>query len=263
MKKRLISAIVALIIVIPLIILGGYPFYIGIALISIIGYKEFLDLKVDHKPIPAVVSILGLFCLCLFIITNINNTGLFSILSTQNLVIALLLLITPIIFYKDDAYTTHDALYLLGVVIFLGVSFSLIGAARLRGLDLFCYLLLIPIITDTFAYIMGSKIGKNKLCPRISPNKTWEGSISGFVAGTIIGIIIYGIFVDKITLFVVLSTAILSIVGQMGDLVLSKVKRENKIKDFSNLMPGHGGIMDRLDSLIFVTLTYFLLITIF
>ena len=261
MKKRLISAFVALLIVVPIIIIGGYPFYIGLAIIGIIGYKEFLDLKVDHKPIPTVVSILGLICFCLFIITNINNTGLFSILSTQDLIIALLLLITPIIFYKDNKYSTHDALYLLGVVLFLGVSFSLIGSARVRGLDLFCYLLLIPIITDTFAYIMGSKIGKHKLCPRISPNKTWEGTISGFIAGTILGVIIYSLLVGKITLFVILSTAILSTIGQIGDLVLSKVKRENDIKDFSNLMPGHGGVMDRLDSFIFVILTYFLLIS--
>ena len=98
------------------------------------------------------------------------------------------------------------------------------------------------------------------MCVKISPNKTWEGSIGGLICGSLVGAIIYKLFFGKITIKIIIITIILSIIGQIGDLVMSKIKRENEIKDFSNIMPGHGGILDRLDSSIFVFIAYMFLL---
>ena len=99
------------------------------------------------------------------------------------------------------------------------------------------------------------------MCKEISPNKTWEGSIGGLLAGSLISLIFYNFLISSIDIKLVIITIILSIVGQIGDLIMSKIKRENGIKDFSNILPGHGGILDRLDSSIFVVLAYALMMS--
>ena len=118
--------------------------------------------------------------------------------------------------------------------------------------------LLIIWSNDTFAYLIGKKFGKRKLFEKISPKKTIEGFIGGLTAGTIVAIIL-ALNTSSLNIFnwVVLSI-IISIFGSIGDLVASKFKREAKIKDSSNLIPGHGGFLDRLDSLIFISSFVFL-----
>jgi phosphatidate cytidylyltransferase len=118
-------------------------------------------------------------------------------------------------------------------------------------------------MTDTFALFGGKLFGKNKLCKEISPNKTVEGSIVGTIFGTTIGTVFYALLIgNKEIWIVILLTFILSIFGQFGDLFFSSIKREHKVKDFSNVIPGHGGILDRLDSMLFVILGYLLYILI-
>ena len=120
-------------------------------------------------------------------------------------------------------------------------------------------------MTDTFALLIGSKFGKRKLAPKISPNKTVEGLIGGVGVGTIIASIFYIFIIKDIKniLFVFILTLFLSLIGELGDLIKSTIKRYENVKDFSDLIPGHGGIMDRVDSLIFVVLMYTLIINIF
>ena len=113
-------------------------------------------------------------------------------------------------------------------------------------------------ITDSYAYFGGRLIGKTKLIPSISPNKTWEGTIVGSLVGTFVCTVYYLTVIDSnASVFVIAGIVLLlSIVGQLGDLFFSAIKRRFKVKDFSNLMPGHGGVLDRLDSIIFVMLTF-------
>ena len=103
-------------------------------------------------------------------------------------------------------------------------------------------------------------IGKNKLAPSISPHKTIEGFIGGALMGTFVATTFYFTVIDSnISLVIlILTTAFLSVIGQLGDLVFSSIKRTYGVKDFSNLIPGHGGILDRLDSIIFVILAFIL-----
>ena len=114
--------------------------------------------------------------------------------------------------------------------------------------------------TDIFAYEFGIRLGKHKLCPHISPKKSIEGSLFGLLFAVIIGTTVayfaktYEAFNINIFLFIPISLG-LSIVSQIGDLVASKLKRTYDIKDYSNLFPGHGGVLDRFDSVIFVIST--------
>ena len=104
-------------------------------------------------------------------------------------------------------------------------------------------------------------IGKHKLCPTISPNKTIEGSVGGSLMGTFVGVAFYVTVINSSVsiVYIALVTMLLSIVGQCGDLVFSNIKRYFDEKDFGNLIPGHGGVLDRLDSFIFIVIAYILL----
>ena len=157
-------------------------------------------------------------------------------------------------------YDINDALYLIGSLLFINISFNLILVIRNYSLNYLIYLLLITVITDTFALITGMYIGKNKLAPSISPHKTIEGFIGGVLMGTFVATTFYYTVIDSgISLAIlILTTLFLAVVGQLGDLVFSSIKRTFGVKDFSNLIPGHGGILDRLDSLIFVILAFIL-----
>lgn len=262
MEKRIISAVVALIIAIPLIILGGYFFAAGICIIAALAYKEILDLKVSHNKIPLIMAFLGFFAMIALILSNNIDASIYRGVTYQILTLVILFLLLPTIFFSQEKYNTRDAFYLIGVVLLLGIVFNIFIILRNRGLYLFLYLLILPMVTDIFAMLGGKYFGKNKMCPKLSPHKTWEGSVIGLIGGSLISIIFYCLLVGSFSLNLVLITILLSIIGQMGDLVMSKIKRENEIKDFSNIMPGHGGILDRLDSVIFVFLAYMFLLII-
>ncbi len=258
MKKRIISAIIALIIIIPLLIIGNYPFILGCSIISILGYKEIIELKKSHHKIPNLITIIGLIDLLILVLNNIKGNSFNYVISYQSLLFVIISLLLPTIFYKKEEYITKDAFYLIGNILLIGLFFNSLIILRYKDFSLLIYLILIPILTDTFAYFGGKLFGKHKLSS-ISPNKTWEGSIIGLGLASILGIIYYLIWVGSFSFKVIWLTILLSSLGQMGDLFMSKIKRENDIKDFSNIMPGHGGILDRLDSLIFVIFSYIIL----
>lgn len=111
---------------------------------------------------------------------------------------------------------------------------------------------------DTFAYIVGKSIGKNKLLEKISPKKTIEGFLGGVVFAIIAGVIIAKYYIDSSVLVWIVTASIVSVFGTIGDLIESKFKRLANVKDSGNIMPGHGGILDRLDSIIFVAPFLFL-----
>ena len=257
MKTRVISAIVAAIIVVPLVLIGGWVFNLGVAVLAALGYLEIIKLKESHNNLPNIIRLFGFLALELVTLYNSNTYGL----SYISIVSTLLLLLIPTIFIPKDKYTTRDALYLIGFIILIGSFLNILITIRKISIYLLIYLVLIAVITDTFAYIIGSLIGKHKLIPSVSPKKSIEGSVGGSLLGTIVATIFYVnmLKVDSNILIIVIMTLVLSILGQIGDLLFSKIKRENKIKDFSNIMPGHGGILDRFDSLSFIILGYTLI----
>jgi phosphatidate cytidylyltransferase len=109
-------------------------------------------------------------------------------------------------------------------------------------------------ITDTVAYAVGSAIGEHKLLPEASPNKSWEGAVAGFVAAPLVVLLFKTIDIFDFTVWDVIAfTIIVGIIGQVGDLLESLIKREAGIKDTSSFLPGHGGLLDRFDSLFLAT----------
>lgn len=255
MKQRIISAVVALAIVIPFIYFGGTIYSIGIALIALVGFMEMIRLKKSHSDIPKVPVCIALTILIILVFYE----GFIYEFDFKQVIVLLFCLLLPIIFYKDDKYKSSDAFYLTGMILFLTMAFKSFVLVRSEGIKLFLYLVSIPIATDTSAYFLGIKFGKHKMCPKISPKKSWEGAGAGLAFGTAIPSIIYFILVKRFVFSIIIASAILSTMGQLGDLIFSKIKRENDIKDFSNIMPGHGGVLDRLDSTIVIFMTYILL----
>ena len=258
MKKRIISAIVMLIIVIPVVWVGGDLFRLGVGIVSILALKEMLDLKKSHHEIPMFVSLVSVVALLLLVLAEYDGYSILFGVTYRGIAILLLSLLGLSVFYDEKKYTATDALLLIGSILLLGTAFNAMILARMADLYLFIYLILIFIFTDTFAMLMGMAFGRHKLIPKVSPKKTVEGSVLGSIIGTVVAVIFYHFFVHSINLTVILVTLFLSVIGQIGDLIFSKIKRENDIKDFSNLIPGHGGILDRLDSTIAIMLGFLL-----
>ena len=254
MKTRVISAIIALTIFIPIIIYGGYIYTIAIYLLSILGLYEFIKMKETKKRLPEFVKFISYVAIT-FLVFGLNDIITTMSIGLPIISFIFLGLLIPLVYYHDrEIYSVNDAFFLIGSLFFLGVSFKLFILIRNKSLLLFIYFFLVTSITDTYAYITGLLIGRNKLLPNISPKKTIEGLIGGTIFGTFIASTYYVTIINSniplVHIYII--TLFLSILGQQGDLVFSAIKRYYDKKDFSNIMPGHGGILDRLDSLIFV-----------
>ena len=265
MKKRVISALIALAIIIPLIIDGGLIFNLGVYIISILALKEFLDIKATKKQMPIFIQLIAYIFITILI--AFNSKDILNVFTLDYRILSALFMtfLIPTVFYHERSkYSINDAFYLIGGLLFLGISMSLLILVRSISLNLLVFLLLIPMITDIFAYITGMLIGKHKLLKEISPKKTIEGMIGGTLMSVFVSAMFYHTMIDplfsKIQLLAICT--FLSILGQYGDLVFSAIKRYFGKKDFSHLLPGHGGILDRLDSIIFVLLGFMFFMTI-
>ena len=259
MKKRVISAVILLIIFVPLIIIGKIPFAIAVGILGLLSIYEIMRLN----KYPKLIGILALISLLLIVYSNFDIKTLVDGLNYRIISISLLLLIVPSIIYQEKKkYSINDAFSLFGLIFLIGIGLNFFILIRSLDLKYFIFMLGIPVITDTFAYVAGSLIGKTKFTS-ISPNKSIEGCVTGSVVATFVMTMYYVTFIglSNISIFAIIGIILLmSIIGQVGDLFFSAIKRHYNVKDFSNLIPGHGGILDRLDSLIFVAITFIIFI---
>ena len=265
MKTRIISAIIMCAIAIPILIIGGLPFKIFVAILGVASIYEILDIRRRHKKIPLVIRIISyiLVGLLVFFASSaymVNYEIIYKIIAA-----VFLIYFIPVIIINDDKkYDATDAFYVAGSTLFLAIAYA--SCVMIVSKDILClvYILLVTLLTDTFAYFTGYFIGKHKLCEKISPKKTWEGAIGGTIVGAGIASAFYLVVINpEINIFLIIGISILlSVVGQFGDLFFSSIKRHYNIKDYSNLIPGHGGVLDRLDSVIFVIITYLLFMNI-
>lgn len=264
MTVRIISSIIMLAIIVPIIMSGGLVFDIAVYLVSLLALKEFLDIKETKKILPVFVKIV---CYLINILILFNSSFLENNFSIDFRIIAglfLIFLIPTILYHDKKLYSINDAFYLIGGVFFLSISFSSIMIIRNNNLSYFIYLILITILTDTYALFGGKLIGKHQMIKEISPKKTWEGAFVGTIFATFASsMFFYTIINPNLNIwYAILLSFFLSVISQFGDLLFSSIKRYFDKKDFSNLIPGHGGILDRLDSIIFVSLGFMFVLSI-
>ncbi|WP_429970807.1 phosphatidate cytidylyltransferase [Fructilactobacillus sp. Tb1] len=252
MKQRIITAIVALLIFIPVIVTGGYVIDFAAIVLGVIAMSEvFIMKKKMILSIEALISYIGVACI--IVPTNFANVLPDYLSPAFVFYILVMLLLLATVFSKNKFNFDDAGVYTLAML-YIGFGFHYFIVARQDSLTTLLYALFIVWCTDSGAYFVGKYFGKNKLAKHISPNKTWEGSIGGTVIATIVcSIYLYFFPISGISLIAMVGfTIILSIFGQLGDLVESALKRFYGVKDSGKILPGHGGILDRFDSLLFV-----------
>ena len=279
MKSRIITAIILILLVIPPIFIGGILYLIGISAILALSMHELLTVNKS----PIWVQVLGIsFVLGSTIYTYFNLDNIFINFNVLSMIIPLFTYFTIAIF--DKRRTLLDACY--NTITTLLVTLFGVALVELRctfdDANLLLYALITTVAVDTFALFIGCKFGKHKLNTRISPKKSIEGAVGGAICGLIIGTLFAILFPITHTasstfinigwepnfdltymLNVFALTAVLTIVGQIGDLTFSMIKRHYEVKDFSNILPGHGGFGDRIDSTCFNVITVAAALSIF
>lgn len=264
MTKRVVSAIIMVLLFIPFLVIGGTPFIILMSVLGVLGLYELLKIRGEaKKKFPVFMRVIAYLMTVFLIVNNAGSIDLQYDIDYRLISAIIFLFLVPMVFINNSKkYNLNDALFLVGSVVFIGLSFNLLSVIRNFNVAYFIYLLLITTMTDSFALFTGMLVGKHKLAPEISPKKTIEGAIGGSLMGTIISTAFYVTVINSNIplVFVILITLALTAVGQVGDLAFSAIKRYYGQKDFSDLIPGHGGILDRFDSLVFVVLAFILVL---
>ena len=273
------------------------PLFEVVMVLFVLGaINEFLSmfekkdiLTKNFKRIVTLMTLATYLALVGFMGVNQNELTIVQ-LELIHVLISGLIVVLFLYFVMSKNFTVEHIGKALLVIIYVAFGAASITSVRFIGVRFITYMFLISLLTDTFAYIVGVKFGKHKMTPTISPKKSWEGAIGGTVVATVIAslfAIYYGqlfnpstflgnIFnnsgqqtiLDRIVLdqplsmplqvvIIIVMTFTASIVSQFGDLMASKLKRHFEIKDFGNIFPGHGGIMDRFDSVLLVSLYVF------
>lgn len=273
MKVRIISAAVAIVLLTVIVYLGSQAIGTAIFVLAVIGMYEFYRAlaKGGYKPVYAAGFTACLPLLYIAFSGELPDTaGAISLLTALAIgVFALLVLLFCLLIFSNGKYTVLDISVTLLGIIYVTFLFSFVSITRnLENGYLYIWLIFIGAwATDSFAYFTGVSYGRTKILPKVSPHKSLEGSIGG-IAGCIMVMVLFGQHFHKAFDVPLYHFAILGvlcgIISQIGDWAASAVKRAMGIKDYGSIMPGHGGVLDRLDSIMFVApVVYFYIIIFF
>lgn len=253
MKTRIITGFVAAALFIPFVIYGELPFTLLVYALAAVGIYEILRMK--KLPIFSIPGILGLIATFILLMPKgweeqVQEWTTYTKLELLFIAAILLLIYSVIV---KNRFTFDDAAFVILSTLYVGMGFYYLIETRGAGLEYIIFALLIVWTTDSGAYFTGRSFGKRKLWPDISPNKTVEGFIGGIVIAVAAAVIMQFIAPFNISWTgIILVAVVSSVFGQMGDLVESAIKRHYDVKDSGVILPGHGGILDRFDSLLFV-----------
>lgn len=266
LPQRVAVSIVGIPAIIGLTLLGGPPFTIAVGLVLAIAALEFFQAtdpasttgatrSLRHQRLPGLI---GVAAIALLVAAADNGFDWWA----RALTVLVVLPFLPPILRGDTASGLRDWLWVLGGLIYVGFLGSHLVFLRdaPNGRDWVLLALLATFATDTSSYFVGSLIGRTKITPVVSPGKTLEGSLGGF-AGGVGAVLVLNWALDAGAGAEIIPLAfLLPLTAQLGDLAESLIKRGAGVKDASRVIPGHGGFLDRLDSLLFtVPLVYYYL----
>lgn len=265
MKQRIITGVICAILFVGcLFLMDTIVFALVLALMSVIAVQE-VEKAVNLKNVPIMAASLA-FSALIPILVHFNYKV--PVAAVGGIYVVLILILMLVQFEKTKF---EEAITAIFASVCIPYSFSLFlvfrdinehfsSYTKIDGIFFIIFACFSAWLTDVFAYFVGSKLGKHKLCPKISPKKSVEGAIGGVVGAVILNVILLLVFkkfffTEETGLTyasVVIMSICLSVISMFGDLAASTIKRNFGIKDFGKLLPGHGGIMDRCDSLLFV-----------
>jgi phosphatidate cytidylyltransferase len=257
LKTRIISGVVAAALVAALLVLNSFwniTVIIAVSVFAALGVYEILHNTGCIKNMFAVI-IAMLYAAAM----QFSYAGIFIDEITLSVIYAVIIVFFAVFDHKN--FGDRQITMALAMPPALSLAFAclstLINAAGGKGIFYFVLLFNFACVSDIFAYFVGSAMGKHKLAPEISPKKTIEGAVGGLV-GSVLGTLVVCLAFEAILkteiniLALLLVTPVLSVCGMLGDLFASAIKRNYGIKDYGNIMPGHGGVLDRTDSILLV-----------
>ncbi len=262
MLKRIITSLVAVCILIPALALSGTPvFPVALAIVGIICIYEMLKCMGTHKKYTLAVPLYLAAAAVPIMMRYIVDATVFSRIYFIAAAVYLVAVFAAVI-WSHGKFQFSDAMAMFGVCVYIIAAISSILYVRDRsngGEYIYILIFLGAWMTDIFAYFTGVFFGKHKLIEDVSPKKTIEGSIGG-IFFCALSFVIFGIVVDALfdreanIVFLAISGIFVSVISQIGDLIMSVIKRYYGIKDYGKLFPGHGGMLDRFDSVLAVSL---------
>jgi len=264
MLKRSISSVILILVTFATIfILPIWTFSIIASIFIGLGLYEFFRLS-EKKEFPLVFSYIGICSgiLLPYITYFYRPTG-----GVWEIIFFIIILITLFIIQftrKENANAVALIAVTLFAIFYIGWFFTFLVKIRFMqgGHKMLAYLLLVTKGGDIGAYLIGSKLGRHKLIPRISPNKSWEGAIGGFVFSILFAFLGRYLMGWKSLSFILFSGILIGVFTQLGDLAESLIKRDYQVKDSSVFLPGLGGMLDVIDSLLFTAPVFYTYLTI-
>lgn len=260
--ERLISGVLLVIIALVTIIIGKDVLFATIAIISLIGLSEILKVFKMHNRLPGFVAYIAGAAYLAIVRFNFEEY-------MMPMIIGYLMILMAIYVFSFPKFHSNEIIPCFFGVFYVVVMLSYVYQVRMMedGLYTVWLIFICSWGCDTCAYLVGVMFGKHKMAPVLSPKKSVEGGIGGIIGAALLGFVYAIIFKDNIqeinnpiVVFPIVC-AVGGIISQVGDLAASGIKRNNDIKDYGKLIPGHGGILDRFDSVIFTAPIIFYLIT--